>query len=129
LTQNAKYISCFLSAEASTGDLCKALLNSVDGVLAIGDGVRIESGFVGEGRGSSLELQFAGRFFIYHQNEIGAADQEQLTEYARSRNVFIRFRAPRFAAKRTKLEKPLAFISHGSRDKDQIARPIAIGLS
>jgi hypothetical protein len=30
---------------------------------------------------------------------------------------------------RAKREKPMAFISHDSRDKDAVARPIAIGLS
>ncbi len=33
-----------------------------------------------------------------------------------------------FAEKRSQLERPFAFISHDSRDKDEIARPIAIHL-
>jgi hypothetical protein len=41
----------------------------------------------------------------------------------------VRLRGPRFAAERTAIEKPLAFISHDSRDKSEIARPIAIGLA
>ena len=39
------------------------------------------------------------------------------------------FRGPQFAAGRARLERPLAFISHDSRDKDLIARPIAVGLA
>lgn len=30
---------------------------------------------------------------------------------------------------KAKVERPLAFISHDSRDKDAVARPIAVGLS
>ena len=40
----------------------------------------------------------------------------------------IQFRANVYAMTRAKFEVPLAFISHDSRDKDQVARRIAIGF-
>ena len=126
---NAKYVSCFLSSDASSETICQALLEGLGAILAFGNGVQVQSGFVGEQLVSSNELQFAGRFFIYHDHEIDAEAKQRIIDAAGSLGVFTRFRGPTFAAARTKLEKPLAFISHDSRDKEQIARPLAIGLS
>lgn len=40
----------------------------------------------------------------------------------------IQFRSKSYVAERTRFEKPLAFICHDSRDKDEVARKIAINL-
>ena len=126
---NAKFLSCFLSSEASTEAICDALANGFVTILTLGEGVAVKSGFVGEDLVASEELQFAGRLFIYHDGELDEGFKKRLSESVLGHGLFVRFRGPRFAAERTKLEKPLAFISHDSRDKDTIARPLAIALS
>ena len=51
-----------------------------------------------------------------------------LKEKARELGHELQFRGEAFRAERSKYEKPLAFISHDSRDKDIIAKKIAIRL-
>lgn len=126
---NARYVSCYLSVLASNAAMCSAILDGLGTLLATGDGVSVQTGFPGEALRSSKELQFAGRLFIYHEGEIEQSTKDALEQQAKTRGVFVQFRGPLFAAERTKLEKPLAFISHDSRDKDEMARPIAVGLS
>jgi len=83
----------------------------------------------GELTRTSRELRFAGRLFVYHEAEIDDGIQNAVRTRALAGDVVVQFRGPRFAAERARIERPLAFISHDSRDKDAIARPIVIGLS
>lgn len=124
---NAKYLSCHLTTQASTAATGVGLIEHVDELLAIGANVEVQSGYPGQRPASSTQLRFAGRLFVYHEADIPGL--EGIEEYGAARGVLVQFRGPAFAAQRTMLEKPLAFISHDSRDKLAIARPIAIGLS
>ena len=54
---------------------------------------------------------------------------ENLREQALANGLSIGMYSQNYALERSRLEKPLAFICHDSRDKAQVARPIAIGLS
>lgn len=98
-------------------------------MLTIGDGVEVQIGLPGELRRTSPELRFTGRLFLYHEAEIDDIVQDAVRTRALQQNLFVQFRGPRFAADRARLERPLAFIAHDSRDKDAIARPIAVGLA
>ena len=42
--------------------------------------------------------------------------------------VSLIFRGPKYTKEKSALEKPLAFMCHDSRDKDEVARPLAIEL-
>jgi len=73
-------------------------------------------------------LPFSGTIFIYSDNEASEQEVDALKEFARQRLIRLRWRGPDFARERSLMEKPVAFISHDSRDKQEIARPIALGL-
>lgn len=126
---NAKFLSCYLPADACHQAVIDSLVDQVNDLLTIGDGLEVQMGFPWELVRTSIELRFAGRLFIYHEAEIEAAIQDLVRTRAVERNVVVQFRGPQFAAGRARLERPLAFISHDSRDKDLIARPIAVGLA
>jgi hypothetical protein len=126
---NAKFLSCYLPTPACRGTVVNALVDNLDDWLAIGNGVEVHAGLPGESPLTSTDLRFTGRFFIYHEADLTNDVQEDARRRARDRQVLIQFRGPQFAAGRSRLERPLAFISHDSRDKDAVARPIAIGLA
>jgi hypothetical protein len=126
---NAKFLSCYLPTPACRGTVLNALLDNIDAWLAIGNGVEVHAGLPGERPLTSTDLRFAGRLFIYHETDLTNDVQEDARRRARDRQVLLQFRGPQFAAGRSRLERPLAFISHDSRDKDAVARPIAIGLA
>ena len=66
-----------------------------------------------------------GQVYFYIDDEIDAAELQA----AAPPGVLVKVRGPRYAAERSKLDRPRAFISHDSRDKKTVVRPLAIGLS
>jgi hypothetical protein len=126
---NVKFVSCYLPAAACRADVIEAVLNGVGEWITIGDGLEVQTGFPGERRRTSRDLRFSGRLFIYHESEVDDALQTAVRARALAQGVDVQFRGPQFADGRAGFERPLAFISHDSRDKDAIARPIAVGLA
>ncbi len=68
------------------------------------------------------------RVFIYAETTLASAQVSALQTAATTLGHELQFRDTAYAHERTIREKPLAFISHDSRDKDAIARPIALNL-
>lgn len=126
---NAKFISCFLPECNNPVSVCAGILKSLDQILAMSDSVKFQLISPGEKRMNNEELLFSGRVFIYSESAIENSLLEKLQSEAKANGVMFQFRGVTFAQERSKLEKPLAFISHDFRDKDAIARPIAIELS
>jgi hypothetical protein len=126
---NAKFLSCFVPLSGKPLSACVSLIAMVDQFLSIGDGVEVGCGLVGERPMDSNALQFCGRFFVYSEEDLSEPELERLINEAEAKHLFIQVRGPQFAYKRAQLETPLAFICHDSRDKDEIARPLAIELS
>ncbi|MFH1110560.1 MAG: toll/interleukin-1 receptor domain-containing protein [Planctomycetota bacterium] len=127
---NAKYGSCFVPACDNPGSRCRALLDQVDKLLRVDSGVRVQAGHVDLDESTdSRELRFTGRLFVYTETDIPCDERRSLTVLAATRGLALRIRGPAFAMARAKRERPMAFICHDSRDKDAVARPIAIGLS
>lgn len=129
---NATFVSCYVPLGQHTAAVCRFLVETVDVVLEANKGLQVITGVSGqdpEDRLDSSTLQYAGRFFFYCEEQLPAAFRREIKQFAKSRNVHVAFRGPDYATARAIWEKPMAFISHDSRDKDLIARPIAIGLT
>jgi len=126
---NAKFLSCFLQKSGNPLSACVALLTTVDKLLSVGSGVEVQGGFVGERPMSCKTLQFCGRVFLYSEEDLPEPELKRLCCEAEANGLSIQFRGPRFAEERARLETPIAFISHDSRDKEEVARPIAVELS
>lgn len=125
---NAKYISCFISECPDPVSACVEILKRLDEILLFADTFHAKSSLPGETPMNSKDLIFSGRVFIYSKYIIDDISLERLQAKAKNDGIILQYRGPTFAKKRSELEKPLAFISHDSRDKDAIARPIAVGL-
>lgn len=74
------------------------------------------------------ELHFSGRIYLYLDVDISPEQQKKIKSSIRNNKLDPQFRGATYAKRREHLQKPLAFISHDSRDKVTIARPIALGL-
>jgi hypothetical protein len=92
------------------------------------DDIEVQSHLPGERAMTTGQLRFAGRLFVYHEGNLPEELLDRVAAGAAEADIAIQFRGPTFAAERTALERPLAFISHDSRDKDVIARPLAFEL-
>ena len=75
-----------------------------------------------------LAVSSSRRVFIYAETSFSPAQISTLQAAASSLGHELQFRDSTYAHERIIREKPLAFISHDSRDKDSIARPIALNL-
>jgi TIR domain-containing protein len=146
----ARYLSLFLPRNEQWFEACQYLLTQPYVLLKTeGDvnvklpppaflygGLYVHNGTRAEIRAKPLcepeildeSLPFSGTIFSYSENEASALQIDSLKEFARQRRIRLRWRGPDFARERSLMEKPVAFISHDSRDKQEIARPIAIGL-
>jgi|SRR6516165_5356756 hypothetical protein len=74
------------------------------------------------------ELTTSMRLFIYSESDLRDDEIRTLQTEGRKSNHQVLFRSARYVSERSRHEKPLAFISHDSRDKDEVARKIATNL-
>ena len=103
------------------------MLNSVHEVLNWRNDVIITMGF-GFEEEDARNLIFTGRIYLYSEKPVKSELKELLIKQAKEKSYSLIFRSSDYMEERNKFEKPLAFISHDSRDKDEIARKIAINL-
>jgi hypothetical protein len=123
-----KFVSFFVASYAHALVVLQSVLDKIDLALAIGNGVEAIGGMVGEKPTSSKSFSFSGRVFFYSELPVDLSRLEAIAKSAEEEGVFVQFRGPEYASARSALEKPVAFICHDSRDKDAVARPIAVGL-
>jgi hypothetical protein len=86
------------------------------------------AGMVGEKATDTRDLEFSGRVFFYTEAAVDQDRLQAITKTAEEKRLYVQYRGPEYAAARSALDKPVAFICHDTRDKDAVARPIALGL-
>lgn len=95
-----------------------------------GDGVLVISGFYDyTEQASSESLVFTNRIFLYLDYDLAQGDRAAITQLGKTHGYHVIVRDREYAVKRSAVEKPLAFISHDSRDKDELVRELAQELS
>ena len=91
-----------------------------------GDGVYVEMGHSDyTEKQTTSTLVFTSRIHLYVDSDLSAKDRGVLNATASDRGFFLSVRDREYARKRSESEKPLAFISHDSRDKDELVRDLA----
>ena len=73
-------------------------------------------------------IQTTRRVFIYSETDLSTEEIARLQAEAETMGHNLQFRSDAYVKGRSQFEKPLAFISHDSEDKDSVARPIALNL-
>jgi TIR domain-containing protein len=125
-----KFISFYLPQCGNARQVCRELLaNSPKLLTETESKISVRAGFAGEKADDIKELKFSGRVFIYSETPMDSDDMRLLEEYAGRVGLSCRIRSQDMVRSRSALEKPLAFISHDSQDKAEIARPLAVKLS
>lgn len=106
------------------------LLNSIQDVLALRETeVGVQAGFGKEQIQDAKDLIFTGRVYLYSEMAVPIERRELMTKEARENGHSLIFRSGEYVTERNKYERPLAFISHDSRDKELIAAPLAIHMA
>jgi hypothetical protein len=95
-----------------------------------GDGVYVATGHADYSERQTTDtLQFTRRVHFYLDHELMVTDRSALVAEALTRGFHLSIRDREYARKRSESEKPLAFISHDSRDKEAFVRELAHELS
>jgi hypothetical protein len=124
-----KYVSYFVPSSPDSFAWCEILIMNPSLSLEVGKGVEVTSSYPGERELNASDLKFSGRIFLYVEEPLSDEQCVQLYELGKQYGADLVIRTPASSLQRSRFEKPLAFISHDWRDKEEIARPIALGLS
>lgn len=131
---NAKYWSFFIPAGGDIDGYTTAIFHASEVKQCIlgpeGDSVYVEKGFYDYSeRTSSKTIIFTKRIILYVDEILSQVMRQQITQEGLDKGYFVIVRDKGYALKRSELEKPLAFISHDSRDKDGLVRELVHELS
>ncbi|NVM20288.1 MAG: toll/interleukin-1 receptor domain-containing protein [Desulfobacterales bacterium] len=125
---NALYISFYVPHSEKVECPSRVILNSINQILAWKNETYVESGFKGQEASTIKECLFTGRIYIYSEDDVKEENKRYVRGRAAELGQSVKFREQSYADERNRSEKPLAFISHDSRDKESIASPLALQL-
>jgi hypothetical protein len=126
---NAIFYSAYVDHSQHAADLAASFVtHTYDIVANTPEGIS-SSGLATDPLIQARDLRFAGRVFLYIDAEIPDSHAERLVTLGRELGIAAVVRGRRYASARTAEERPAAFISYDSRDRDDIARPLAQRLS
>jgi TIR domain len=78
---------------------------------------------------SATNFLIAPPVYIYAESDLSMEEENKIIGLGKRYNCEVILRGKRYAMERLAKDKPAAFISHDSNDKNDIARPIAEGLT
>ena len=122
---NTTFISFFSPKVDNEISLFTSLINNINEALKMMNNFQVRTKLPGETETSSEDLKFSGKVFFYYEGIVNEPEFSKLHIELKTKGLFIHFRDENFSKERSKLEIPLAFISHDSRDKELIAGKIA----
>lgn len=137
VVSSVKYLSFFFpTAAANSDDLILAVFRQLAEIVEhLQDGTRITMGSTPGGGIYSNEqpldpttLPFSSKVFIYADAVMVPGRADALLEYLKPMGLRIEFRDAEHAKRQAAAEQPLAFISHDSRDKDDLVRELVMEL-
>jgi hypothetical protein len=131
---NAKFWSFFIPEGSDVLGYVTSILQLQETARCVlsadGDSIHVEMGFAGYSElASSATLVFTKRIFLYIDALLSSDFRKQITERGTRAGFHVWVRDKEYAIKRSHLQKPLAFISHVSKDKDLLVRALAMELS
>ncbi len=126
---NAYYISIYLGETDALSCPALVALSRLDEMLATKEDIELGLTKAGETSMKTSDMIFTRRIYIYDENQGAAKFDEEVNEQAKKNGHFLQIRRKEYAENRNKLEKPYAFLSHDSRDKELIAKPLVHGLT
>jgi hypothetical protein len=127
-TACCQFIAFYVPSCSFTVDLCHHVIGDFQRALDLRSGTIISSGFTAERMTTDGELVFTHRAFLYVEAALADEERLGLEEQARGLGLSLVIRDHRYRDERNKLEKPLGFVCHDSRDKEDIANPLAVAL-
>jgi hypothetical protein len=115
----------YIPETPATMDICKHVITDLESLIQGLIGVQMTFGFSGDRTLGTHQTVFSKRLYIYSEVTLTDRDLELLQPFVVDAGLYVTFRSHDYVKRVETYKKPFAFISHDSRDKDLIARPIA----
>lgn len=106
-----------------------AAIDHFDWVLQFKRDLRIREGYAHELLQSLDDCVFTGRVILYIEADLTEETRKGLVAHGASQKLAIVVRDHGYMRQRENRMRPMAFVTHDSRDKDLIARPLAVSLN
>lgn len=117
------------SSRGNTLGLIVEVINQIENQITAANDLIAMMGFTGDKNFGNHKPTYANTIYFYTEDLLNDEEINKLDEFCKSKGYFVTVRSTDYTTKRMELEKPVAFISHDSRDKDLIARKLAESLS
>jgi len=124
---NTRFVSYFVSRAPDWRMAVRVLLNNAQAACEHADrAVELFMGnpTLGVPMRKSNDLRFAGRMYLYVETTFTDEDRSGLLAAGAERDLNIELRDLHWLQGYNASNRPLAFLSHDSRDKDEVARPL-----
>lgn len=128
---SAKFIAFYLPADAHAFEIGSHLIENWEKAIEQSNEIEIIGGFGGDlhlGVVGSRQASFSRRVYLYSENAFSDGECRALNERCSALGIWLTIRGAEYVTEKMKYETPLAFVSHDSRDKADVAAHIAIGL-
>jgi hypothetical protein len=126
---SCKLVSFYIPFSEGTAGICESLISNAEIYFKNTNGILIKGGYTGDVTLGEVADFYSNRVYIYSEKLISKDELSQLEPIVKSKGLHVTFRSSDYVNKVAEMQKPLAFISHDTRDKDLIARALAEGLS
>jgi TIR domain len=93
------------------------------------EGLVVIDGFSGDIQVGKHQSVYSNRIYFYTENLLQPQEIENLDKFCKINGLFVSVRSSDYLKRKMETEKPMAFISHDSRDKDLIAKRLSYGLN
>jgi hypothetical protein len=128
--KSSSRLLCYYIPEShATKEICEELISNHEDYIKSGDGIQTIMGYTGDRTVGKHKTVYSKRVYIYSETQLLDEQLNELQELISQKDLYVTFRSKNYVSKVEELQKPLAFISHDSRDKDLIARPVAQSLN
>jgi hypothetical protein len=127
---NATYLTVYIPASPDATLVAYGMLESArELAVEFARGAVVNGGLPGDPNILVTDLVFAGRVFVYIESTLPETEKSELISRAEAEALKLIIRDLEYQRLRAATERPLAFISHDSRDKADVAQPLAVRLS
>lgn len=126
---SCRLFTYYLSSRSDTLSIMKLIIDKINELKKDMDEFESIGSYDNDVNVGTHKSVYSNRLFFYTETQLTTDEISILDKYCKERNLFVTNRSSNYIKSRMKNEIPLAFISHDSRDKDIIAKPIVYGLS
>lgn len=129
IKSSCRLFTFYIPSRSDTLSLIGSILDKIPEHKKDAEGVESIGSYQNDVHAGIHKSVFSNRIYFYIETPLTAEEIIRLDAYSKDKNIYLTIRSLDYIQTRMKNEKPLAFISHDSRNKELIAKPLAYGLS